>query len=76
MIGQGIKKREVMNKDWMKAFAMLIGQVKDGHLPYGSISIVAKVYIVMLHLWHCTCSVHMTGQNISPETNSQKNDSR
>ena len=41
MIGQGTKKRELMNKERMKAVAMLIGWVKNGHLPYRSIAIVA-----------------------------------
>ena len=44
MIGQGTKKRELMNKERMKAVAMLIGWVKNGHLPYRSIAIVAKSF--------------------------------
>ena len=45
MIGLVIKKRELTNKERTKAVAMLIGQVKSGHLLYGSISIVAKTLV-------------------------------
>ena len=44
LVGQWIKKKkkELTDKDQMKAIALLIGQVNNGVLPYGSISIVAK----------------------------------
>ena len=39
MVGQWTKKRELMNREWMKAVAV---QVRNGHLLYGSITIVVK----------------------------------
>ena len=48
MIGLAIKKRELANKERMKAVAMLIGQVKNGHLPYA----------LSPKNWHGVCHIY------------------
>ena len=58
-----------MNKDRMKAIAMLIGWVKSPLSPKNWL-----VHITMLCLWHHTCSACATGLMISAETNSWEND--
>ena len=65
-----------MNKDRMKAIALLIGWVKNGVLLYGSISILAKkfgvMWVTMSHLWVHAGSAHAEGLIVSLETTSQK----
>ena len=51
----GVKNKELTNREQMKAVAVLIGMVKNGGLPHGSISIVTKklsvAHMTMLYLW-------------------------
>ena len=46
MVSQWTKKKELTNKEQMKAVTMLIGQLQNGHLPYGSITIIAKNFSI------------------------------
>ena len=64
MVGQWMKKRELMNKGRMKAVTMLMGCVKNQILQYQSICIVTKrfgmtcmksddvTFYGVVHVWH------------------------
>ena len=77
MVCQWTKKRELTSKEWMKAVAMLIGWLQNGHLLHGSIIIVGETFsiahVTMSQLLQRTCFACMTGLILSPETNSHKN---
>ena len=51
---------------------------KNGVLPHGLPSIVTKkfsmAHVAMSHLWGHTCSASLDGLILSPEINSQKNE--
>ena len=74
----GVKNKELTNLEQMKAVASLIGRVKNGVLSHGLISIVTRKFsmghVAMSHLWGHTCSASLDGLIISPEINSQKNE--